>query len=161
MSSKACTVGGSTLPPTAPEERNRSATAPLNPYATPGLGGVAELAATKARSALQRLDGSGWDLQRELEGTWAQSRLIVRTRECGRCSDGACLRARLALIFGKAKRCRCECLSGDATHLHRHPRPVMVAAQTPHLTIGRQHTGAIAERSHGQYVHARTTHAGL
>ena len=49
MSSKACTSGGSSLPPTAPEERNRSVAAPFNPYATPVLSGAPELAALKER----------------------------------------------------------------------------------------------------------------
>ena len=72
---------------------------------------------TNARNALQCVERSTPLLQSALETTRLQCRIEVRTRQCERCSDGAWLRARLALIFGKAKRCRCECLSGGATHL--------------------------------------------
>ena len=114
---KACEAGGLDAVPTACNARICSVAAPFHQCLTHRLPGLQSRRKTEERVSPRRLDGSGWDLQRELEGTRAQSRLIVRTRECGRCSDGACLRARLALIFGKAKRCRCERLSGGATHL--------------------------------------------
>ena len=53
---KACAAGGSSLPPTAPKERNRSATAPFNQYGARVLGGAPELAQTKERTAPRRLD---------------------------------------------------------------------------------------------------------
>ena len=65
-----------------------------------------------------RRAGFGWDLQSGLEDTRVQSRFEVRTRESEGCGDGASLRERLAPFFAKAKRCRCECLSGGATHLY-------------------------------------------
>ena len=36
-------AGGSSVPPTAPEERNRTAAAPCNQYATPGLSGASDV----------------------------------------------------------------------------------------------------------------------
>ena len=53
---KACAAGGSSLPPTAPKERNRSAAAPFNQYGAPGLGGAPELAEFEERVSPERLD---------------------------------------------------------------------------------------------------------
>ena len=108
-------AGGSSVPPTAPEERNRTAAAPCNQYATPGLSGAPELAATKARSALQREERSTPLLQSALEDTRLQCWLIVHTRESERHSHGACLRRVFVAFFGKTKISHEQCLTSAAT----------------------------------------------
>ena len=145
---KACAAGGSSLPPTAPKERNRSAAAPFNQYGAPGLGGAPEPAQTEERTAPRRLDEVEQDLQRGVEGTWTQSQLIVRYRESQRHGVSACLRSVLAHFFGKAKTPTEKCSSDGATRHRpadeRHPnpdafttRPALPAARrSPHRPRG-------------------------
>ena len=75
---KACAAGGSSLPPTAPKERNRSATAPFNQYGAPGLGGAPELAEFEERVSPERLAGCTSDQKSGLQGAWRQSPFLVR-----------------------------------------------------------------------------------
>ena len=127
---KACEAGGLDAVPTACNARICSVAAPFHQCLTHRLPGLQSRRKTEERVSPRRLDGSGWDLQRGVEGTWAQSRLIVRTRECGRCRDGACLRARYAAFFGKAFHSHEKCLSGAATHRQPTPRNGGAAAGT-------------------------------
>ena len=112
---KACEAGGSDAVPMACNARICSVAAPFHQCLTHQLPGLECFRYSGERVSPQRLAGCTSDQKRELEGSWRQSRLIVRTRECGRCSDGACLRARLALIFGKAKRCRSSVTHASVT----------------------------------------------
>ena len=136
---KACAARGSSLPPTAPKERNRCATAPFNQYGACGLGGAPELAQTEERTAPRRLDEVEQDLQRGVEGTWTHSRLIVRYRESERHSHGACLRAWYAAFFGKAYHSHEKCSTGGAT---RHIRSARLSyRRMTHRTAQRKYAG--------------------
>ena len=75
------------------------------------------------KARLQMNDGSG--LHRACASA-LRTKLVQRTAaSLLRCREThgqhRSLRARLARFFGKANRCRCECLSGGATH----PLPVL------------------------------------
>ena len=69
----------------------------------------------KGCRALQRVERFARDLQSALQKTRLQCRLIVGICVRGRVERGAFLRSRLALYFGKAKRCHGKCSSGGAT----------------------------------------------
>ena len=62
----------------------------------------------KERTVHQRCKLSPWDLQWGPEATCLRSRLRMREAYRSKPTCGASLRGRLALIFGKAKRCHCE-----------------------------------------------------
>ena len=94
-----CAAGGSSVSLTAPEERNRSAAAPLNQYDAPVLSGAPELAALK-----ERLQPAGDHGRKKQSLSAVQHGLGYCTQalhfcSCATCDVSACLRCVLARFF--------------------------------------------------------------
>ena len=101
---KACAAGGSSLPPTAPKERNRSATAPFNQYGARGLGGAPELAVFGERLQLAGDHGHKKQSLSAIEHDLGYCTQALHFCSCATCDVSACLRSRVCCFFRKSTR---------------------------------------------------------